>query len=140
MKYPAFVVKEIRHLASTLPKQNAGGKVVTYNSVKGRDILKIDTITEEEKKTIDAEARYVLKSPGIQVNHERRMKKQYTRGGRVGYLLYYDYFIKPGPLKLQLWEQISAEVGRELDDQFRNELLGKVPPLTDEQIAELPQD
>lgn len=106
-KLPRLVAKEIAKLASALPKQIQG--VPEYRPVysKGKVIARERTGRVIKMGT---------------VNHERRMKKAYYQHGVLGYLMYFDAYVKPGPLKLQIWQNIAELTGRKLEPEFINQL------------------
>jgi hypothetical protein len=118
-KLPRIAAKEIAKLANSLPKEVQG-------------------VPEYEPTAYDAKGRITMRKrtgkviPGGNINHERRMKKAYYEHGVVGYLMYFDQYVKPGPLKLQVWQNIATITGRELDPEFINQLN---PP-----VAETPVD
>ena len=126
-KLPRHIAKEIAKLAATLPNQTQG----VFEKVQGKELLYDDKIPEEKKKNIVGDAWYRKFNPegGVEVNHERRMKKAYYENGIVGYLLYFDQYVKPGQLKLDVWNIIAAQTGRELDPEFINQLN---PPVVEE--------
>jgi hypothetical protein len=101
-KIPNAIVAEIRKLASVLPVNVQG--VPEYESFS------------KDGKTYRRRTGKLLEAGNI--NHERRMKKAYYKGGVVGYLLYFDSYLKPGPLKLQVWENIAKISGKTLSDEL----------------------
>jgi hypothetical protein len=108
-KLPREVAKDINRLATSLPARVQG--VPEYEPVKYDNKGNI-TMRRRTGKVIE----------GGLINHERRMKKAYYEHGNVGYLMYFDQYVKPGPLKLQIWQQIAAITGRELDSNFITQL------------------
>ena len=116
MKYPKTVLEEIKFLEKSLPKEKTGA----VTRVLGSSLLVDETLTEEQRSQIvDTNVyRKVDYTLGADVNHERRMKKFYKKNGRIGYLLYFEQYVKPGPLKLQVWQQIAIESGKTLSEKF----------------------
>lgn len=108
-KIPNQIAADIRKLAASLPPQVQG--VPEYETF------------DRDGKTWRRRTGRLLEAGNI--NHERRMKKAYYKGGVVAYLLYFDAYIVPGPLKLQVWENISRISGKPLDPGFIKELLGE---------------
>jgi hypothetical protein len=130
MKYPKFNLDEIKSFNTSLPqyqdKMYKVGKVIDlYEDPEIPDYIKAELVKKfnigKDDSLVsrgDECIKLTIPAQGLNVNHERRMKKAYKEFGRKGYLIYYDKFLKPSQLKLQVWQEIAKETRMELTPDF----------------------
>jgi hypothetical protein len=103
-KLTKTIDRELRQIAAQLPQQHHH----LTGRVKGSDILALHPEPKGPNGApIDPE-RYYMLGKGEAVNHHRRLRKAYERGGREAVIKYLAKYVPKGkPLETQEREEVA---------------------------------
>lgn len=106
-KINPLLAREIKDLAKALPESQYTTRET--DRIKGSELL-LTGVKEVDGEPVKPEEYYTMKNPVLhEVNHERRLRKAYTKYGLEGIRQYIKRFIKPGK------EALLKEILHQLD-------------------------